>query len=121
MFWTVVDRVVNLTFLLLAIITITMLLNNTSDNTQSKNIDSKIELYKEQNMKVMSNNVSYMEGRINRQSEQQDSYQNSTDQRLSIIESQIKLMLSDKKSNQKIINNNNSNAVIYQDNKGQEQ
>lgn len=114
MFWTVVDRVVNLTFLLLALIIITTLLNTTSDSTQSKNIDGKIELYREESKKVMMNNLLYLEGRLNRYSSQQDSYQNSTDQRVNILEAQIKLIQADKKLNQRIVNNNvnNSSAVV---------
>lgn len=114
MVWTILDRVVSLTFLLLSITTLILLLNTASATKEASNFGEKLELYKQESMKVMSNNINYIDGRLNKVSENQDSYQVSSDQRLYIIEMQVKQLMTDKKNNQKIINNNNSNAVIYQ-------
>lgn len=114
MVWIIVDRVVSLTFLLLAITTLILLLNTASATKEASNFGEKLELYKQESMKVMSNNINYIDGRINKSSENQDSYQVSTDQRLYVLELQVKQLLADRKNNQKIINNNQSNAVIYQ-------
>jgi hypothetical protein len=114
MVWIIVDRVVSLTFLLLAITTLILLLNTASATKEASNFGEKLELYKQESMKVMSNNINYIDGRINKSSENQDSYQVSTDQRLYVLELQVKQLLADRKNNQKIINNNSSNAVIYQ-------
>jgi hypothetical protein len=112
MFWTVVERSVNLVFLLLAIIIISILLSNNTNTIKSDNILAKFDLYKQEQMKVMSNNVQYLETRQNRQAEQQDSYQNGTDSRLRIIEERIKWYEADKRQNSKVIQtniNNNTN------------
>lgn len=114
MVWIIVDRVVSLTFLLLATTTLILLLNTASATKEASNFGEKLELYKQESMKVMSNNINYIDGRLNKVSENQDSYQVSTDQRLYVLELQVKQLLADRKNNQKIINNNSSNAVIYQ-------
>ena len=106
MVWTIVDRVVSLTFLLLAITTLILLLNTAAATKESSNFSEKLELYKLESQKVMSNNIDYIDGRLNKNSENQDSYQVSTDQRIYILEMQVKQILVDKKNNQKIVNNN---------------
>jgi hypothetical protein len=107
MVWIIVDRVVSLTFLLLAITTLILLINTASATKEASNFGEKLELYKQESMKVMSNNINYIDGRINKSSENQDSYQVSTDQRLYVLELQVKqLMLDRKQQNQKVINNN---------------
>lgn len=106
MVWTIVDRVVSLTFLLLAITTLILLLNTAAASKESSNFSEKLELYKLESQKVMSNNINYIDGRLNKNSENQDSYQVGMDQRVYILEAQVKVILADKKNNQRIINNN---------------
>lgn len=114
MVWIIVDRIVSLTFLLLSITTLILLLNTAAATKEASNFGEKLELYKQESIKVMSNNINYVDGRLNKVSENQDSYQVSSDQRLYVLELQVKQLMADRKNNQKIINNNNSNAVIYQ-------
>lgn len=110
MIWIVVDRVVSLTFLLLSITTLILLLNTASSTKEASNFSQKLELYKQESMKVMSNNMAYFDGRINKSSENQDSYQVSTDQRMYVLEMQVKQIMSDKKSGSpRIINTNIQN------------
>lgn len=106
MVWTILDRVVSLTFLLLSITTLILLLNTASATKEASNFGEKLELYKQESMKVMSNNINYIDGRLNKVSENQDSYQVSSDQRLYVIEMQVKQLMADKKNNQKVIQNN---------------
>lgn len=106
MAWIIIDRVVSLTFLLLAVTTLTLLLNTTSAIKEGSNFSEKLELYKQESIKVMSNNINYMDGRINKVSQNQDSYQVSSDQRMYVLEMQVKQLMLDKKNNQKIINTN---------------
>lgn len=111
MIWTVIDRIVSLTFLLLAITTLILLLNTTSATKEASNFSQKLELYKQESLKVMSNNMAYFDGRINKSSESQDSYQVSTDQRVYVLEKRMDKLEQQNKLAPKIINNN-SNAVI---------
>lgn len=114
MFWIIVDRCVNLTFLLLAIVIMSVLVRTSSTSIQTTDFSSQVMLVKQEALKAIGNNVNYFETRINRLSEQQDNYQNSTDQRLLILEQQIKPLMLDKKNSQKININNSSNAIIYE-------
>lgn len=110
MVWTVIDRVVSLTFLLLAITTLILLLNTTSATKEASNFSEKLELYKLESQRVMSNNINYIDGRLNKNSENQDSYQVSTDQRMYVLEMQVKQLILDKKSgSSRIINTNIQN------------
>lgn len=106
MAWIIIDRVVSLTFLLLAVTTLILLLNTSSATKEASNFGEKLELYKQESIKVMSGNINYMDGRLNKVAENQDSYQVSSDQRLYVLEMQVKQLMSDRKNNQKIVNNN---------------
>lgn len=113
MFWKILDRAGTIAYLLLSTILITILMNNASENAGANNYAQKLTLVQQEVMKVVANNVDYLETRLNKVSERQDDYQVSTDQRVYILEMQMKTMQSTYKNNPKIINNNNSNAVIY--------
>lgn len=106
MAWIILDRVVSLTFLLLAITTLILLLNTASATKEATNFSSKLELYKQESMKVMSNNMNYVDGRVNKVAENQDSYQVSTDQRMYVLEQRILQLQSSNKNNQKVIQTN---------------
>lgn len=88
-------------------------MNNSSENAGVNNYSQKLDVVKKDALNAISNNVTYFESRINKLSETQDSYQVSTDQRVYVLEQRVSQMQADKKQNQRIINNNNSNAVIY--------
>ena len=114
MVWKALDRIATLAYLLLSTILITILMTNSSENAGVNNYAQKLEVFRQENLKVMSNNMNYFDTRVNKLAETQDSYQVSTTQRMDIVESQMKALMLDKKNNQRIINNNQSNAVIYQ-------
>ena len=113
MIWKVLDRAATVAYLILSTILIAILMNNSSENAGVNNFAQKLTLVHQEVMKVVANNTDYLEQRVNKVSERQDDYQVSTDQRVYILEMQMKTMQSTYKSNPKIINNNNSNAVIY--------
>lgn len=113
MIWKILDRAGTLAYLLLSTILITILMTNSSENAGVNNYGQKLDLLKKEFLTAISNNVNYFETRINKLSETQDSYQVSTDQRVYVLEQRVKDLQANSKNNQKIINNNNSNAVIY--------
>ncbi len=115
MIWKILDRAGTLAYLLLSTILITILMTNSSENAGVNNYAQKLDVVKKDALNAISNNVNYFENRINKLSETQDSYQVSTDQRVYVLEQRVKDLQADKKNNQRIINNNNSNAVIYSD------
>ena len=106
MIWKILDRAGTLAYLLLSTILITILMNNSSENAGINNYAQKLESAKKESLNAISNNVNYFETRINKLSETQDSYQVSTDQRVYVLEQRVKELQTDKKQNQRVINNN---------------
>lgn len=106
MVWTIIDRVVSLTFLLLAVTTLILLLNTTAVTKEASNFSEKLELYKLESQKVMANNITYIDNRLNKNAENQDSYQVSTDQRMYIIEQRLLQIQTANKNSQKVIQTN---------------
>lgn len=70
------------------------------------NFSLKLDQYKQDTLNVISKNVDYMDRRINGYAETQDRYQVSTDQRVYVLEQRMLQLQSDKKDNQKMIQNN---------------
>lgn len=114
MIWVILDRIVHLVTLMLLILMVCIIFNNNKTTEQVGNFTLKVDGLHAQTLKAISSNVEYFETKFNKLAEIQDSYQVSTDQRVYILENRLKELQADKKSNQKIINTNNSNAVIYQ-------
>lgn len=106
MIWKILDRAGTLAYLLLSTILITILMSNSSENAGVNNFSQKLDFVKEEILKVVVNNTTYLEGRINNVSERQDNYQVTTDQRVYVLEQRIKELQNTNKSSQKMIQNN---------------
>ncbi len=70
------------------------------------NFGLKLDIVKQENLNAIKNNVEYFETKINNVAEKQDSYQVGTDQRVYVLEMQMKQIQAEGKNNQKIVNNN---------------
>ncbi len=115
MFWTIIDRMVSLAFLLLSITIICFLLETHDENTTRDSLSLQIVNLETSIKKVMSSNLTYIEGRVNNVAKAQDDYQVTTDSRLTILDVRLRAMEQENKSlktQSRVINNNNSNAVI---------
>lgn len=112
MFWKIIERTVSLTYLLLAFTIITILLTNSSQIQTDNNAARLLELYKQENAQVRSRNINYLENKINNVAGTQDSYQISTTSRIHILEKTVEKLEQQIKVTPKVINNNNSNAVV---------
>lgn len=106
MFWVIIERIVQLLTLMLLIIMISITMTNNKSSEDSGNFGLKLKQYKQETLSVIAKNVDYADGRINRIAENQDFYQVRMDQRVYIVEAQIKQIMADKKSSQKVIQNN---------------
>lgn len=106
MFWVIVERTVHLTTLLLLIVMLSIIFTNNKSSHDFSSLELKIEDSKSDLKRVISKNMDYSDGRINKLSENQDNYQILVDRRMHIMEMQVKGLVEDKKSNQKIVNNN---------------
>jgi hypothetical protein len=112
MFFKALTTVVNLTFLLLSVTILVILLRNESYRSDLKNYEIALQTFQEQFRKVNDGNIHYFETRINRLSDNQDSYQNTTSSRLDILEVKVQKLEQQNKQNSRIINNNNSSAIV---------
>lgn len=112
MVWVIIERVVHLTTLMLLILMITIIFTNNKSGEDRDNFSLKLEQFKQDSLGVMSNNVSYLETRINKSNESQDNYQNTTTTRIYLLEKRVEKLEQGSKLNNKIINNNISNATI---------
>lgn len=106
MIWKVLDRAATVAYLILSTILIAILMANSSESAGVNNYAQKLTLVQQEIMKVVANNTDYLETRLNKVSERQDDYQVSTDQRVYILEQQMKSLQADKKNGQRVINNN---------------
>lgn len=113
MVWLFIKRTVDILTLMLLIIMISIVMTNSKSAEDFGSFGLKLDQFKQESKAVMSKNMDYFDSRVNKLSETQDTYQVTMDQRVYVIEQRVKELQADKKSNQKIINNNNSNAVIY--------
>jgi len=112
MFWVILERCVHLTTLVLLILMISIIFNNNKAGEERNNFNLQLEEFRQDVYKVRAKNINFLEGRINKVAETQDTYQVSTSSKLSILEKRVDTLVQSAKVNTKIINNNNSNAVV---------
>jgi len=106
MLWVIVDKVVTLLTLVMLVLMVTVIYTNNKSSQEITGFETKLSEYKLENQTTRSNNIAYIEKRINKLQEQQDTYQILVDRRLLNMETQVKLLTDSGKNNQKVINNN---------------
>jgi hypothetical protein len=102
--------VVDLTFLVLALILITTLLADRYDGVGYDAIHVEIQNVKKDVLDVHLKNVLYLENRVNRVTESSDSYQVSVNNRLGVLENRMQSLDARTKENTRIVNNNSAVA-----------
>lgn len=106
MLWTLIERVVHLTTLVLLIVMLSIIFTNNKSSQDYTDFENQLANYKKENQETRSNNIAYIERRHNKLQEQQDNYQILVDRRLLNMEAQVKLLTDSTKINQKVIQNN---------------
>lgn len=101
--------IVDMTFLLLAVIIIVVLLKDARGRDLVDTARNDIAIVKQEVDKTLTNNLYYIESRINKAEERQDNYQSSTSRRLYLLEQRIENL--DNNKNQRIVNTNINNMV----------
>lgn len=110
MLWNVIDKVVTLLTLVMLVLMVTIIFTNNKSSQDFSQIKMQLDQYKVENQTTRSNNIAYLEKRINKLQESQDTYQILVDRRLLIMEAQVKAISESNKSNQKVINTNINNV-----------
>lgn len=106
MLWVIIERVIHLFTLVLLIVMLSIIFVNNKSSRDILQFDEKLAQYKEENQNTRANNIAYIEKRINKLQEQQDTYQILVDRRLLIMDNQVKSLMESNKVTQKVINNN---------------
>ena len=111
--WDILKRAIDIIHFTVLILMASVLFISNKSGEDSLAFSNKLEAAKQEMIKLVSNNTSYLETRINRSDEKQDNYQNVSSNQISLLTKRVEKIELENKTGQKIINNNNSNAVIY--------
>lgn len=112
MVWTFIERAVHIATLMLLILMMTIIFTNNKSGEDRINFSLQLDQVKQDNARVMTNNITYLETKINRVAESQDNYQNTTSTRVYLLEKRIEKIEQGSKLNNKVINTNNNVNVI---------
>jgi hypothetical protein len=93
-------------FLLVAVIVSIKLTDSSFNDSQTNKIVSEVARIEQSTTKVMSNNLMYLEGRLNNLATNQDSYQISTSRRLDVLAARQQSLENRKRDNTRIVNTN---------------
>ena len=110
MFWKWLDRLTTMVFLLVAVIVSIKLTDSSFNDSQTNKIVSEVARIEQSTTKVISNNLMYLESRLNNLATNQDSYQVSTSRRLDVLEIRQQVLENKRKDSSRIINTN-TNSV----------
>lgn len=106
MFWKVLNLVVNCTFLLLAVTIMTILLRNEAYRNDFANYEVALQDLQRNINKVNQSNFEYLESKINRVAENQDSYQINMSRRVDVLEERMKALESKRNVSPRVTNTN---------------
>ena len=106
MFWSVLNRVVDVVLLLLSLSLLTLLWANAKEMQNTDGFVEKIALYKQETQKMVEGNIHYLETRVNRVQEMGDSYQSNMSSRVYVLEQKIDKIEKENKARGRVVNNN---------------
>ncbi len=92
MFWKILDRTVNLSFLVLSVIIISILVKTGNEDYDSNTLHKSLQASEVRLRRTVDANLSYIEGKVNSVAKTQDEYQSSTSRRMEVLENKIKVL-----------------------------
>lgn len=104
--WDILKRAIDIIHFTVLILMASVLFISNKSGEDSLAFSNKLENAKQEMVKLVSNNTSYLETRLNRTDEKQDSYQNTSSSQISLLTKRVDMLEQDKKQNQKVIQNN---------------
>lgn len=111
MLWTILQNAVNCLFLVLCVVVLTIVLRQNASDVAANNVVEQIDLVREENRRVIGNNTTYLEGRVNELAKSQNDYQVSTSRKISLLEDKVG-KLSAEGGRRRLINNNSNSLTI---------
>lgn len=112
--WDILKRAIDIIHFTVLILMASILFISNKSGEDNTSFSIKLEAAKQEMIKLVGNNTGYLEGRLNRTDEKQDNYQNTSSGQISLLTKRVEKIELENKGGQKVINNNQSNAVIYQ-------
>lgn len=104
--------VVDLTFLMLAVLLITILLRDMRVSDNREDVALSIESLRLDINSLMAKNIEYMDGRLGKLGEIQDKYQINSSSRMTLLEQKVERIEKANRNNTKIINTNNNLNIM---------
>ena len=104
--WDILKRAIDIIHFTVLILMASVLFISNKSGEDSLAFSNKLDSAKQEMVKLVSNNTSYLETRLNRTDEKQDSYQNTSSSQISLLTKRVDMLEQDRKQNQKVIQNN---------------
>lgn len=104
--WDILKRAIDIIHFTVLILMASVLFISNKSGEDSQAFSNKLDSAKQEMIKLVSNNTTYLETRINRSDEKQDNYQNTSGGQISLLTKRVDMLEQDKKSNQKVIQTN---------------
>ena len=109
---SILRTVVDLTFLLLAVVLIVVVLKGNREREVVDTARYEVAITKQELSDAMGKAANYLESRVNASEGRQDTYQTSTSRRLDVLEDRMSVLEAQRKESSRNINlNNNINTV----------
>lgn len=110
--WDILKRAIDVIHFVVLVLMVSILFLNNNTSEQVATYGLKMESLKEDVMKVISNNTSYLETRQNRIDAKQDNYQNTSSAQISLLTQRVEKLEKAYKNDTKIINTNTNNVLV---------
>lgn len=110
--WDILKRAIDVIHFVVLVLMVSILFLNNNTSEQVATYGLKMESLKEDVMKVISNNTSYLETRQNRIDAKQDNYQNTSSAQISLLNQRVERLEKAYKNDNKIINTNTNNVSV---------
>lgn len=110
--WDILKRAIDVIHFVVLVLMVSILFLNNNTSEQVATYGLKMESLKEDVMKVISNNTSYLETRQNRIDAKQDNYQNTSSTQISLLNQRVEKLEKAYKNDTKIINTNTNNVLV---------
>jgi len=110
--WDILKRAIDVIHFVVLVLMVSILFLNNNTSEQVATYGLKMESLKEDVMKVISNNTSYLETKINRTDAKQDNYQNTSSTQISLLAQRVEKLERAYKDSSRVINTNTNNVLV---------
>ena len=104
--WDILRRMIDIIHFIILVLMVSILFLNNQSREDSESFGLKLESAKQEMIKVVGSNTTYLENRLNRTDEKQDNYQNTSSAQISLLNRRVEKIEQENKTNSKVVNNN---------------